>query len=91
MANVIITFKVMLESPETNVEDVENELIIKIEDYGASVGKTEIEPVAFGLKAIKVTCLMDESKGGTDKLEEAIKEINGVSSVQVIDVRRAIG
>lgn len=81
----------MLESPETNIEEVENEVVVKIEDYGANVGKAEVEPVAFGLKALKITCIMDESKGGTDKLEENIKEVEGVKSVDVVDVRRAIG
>jgi len=91
MANVIITFKIMLNSPDTNIEDVENIVTIIIEDYGANVGRIEIEPVAFGLKALNITCIMDESKGGTDKLEDLIREVEGVKSVDVVDVRRAFG
>ena len=34
---------------------------------------------------------MDESKGSTDALEEDIKGIEGVNSVETVDVRRAIG
>ena len=34
---------------------------------------------------------MDESKGSIDPLEDEIKKIEGVSSVETIDVRRAIG
>ena len=34
---------------------------------------------------------MDESIGSTDALEEEIKSIHGVNSVDVVDVRRAIG
>ncbi|MBI2663081.1 elongation factor 1-beta [Candidatus Woesearchaeota archaeon] len=91
MANVVITFKIMLESPETDIDSVKDEAISKIEDYGVHVGKTEIEPIAFGLKAIKLICIMDESKGGTDDLEDQIREIDGVNSVEVVDVRRAVG
>jgi len=53
--------------------------------------KSEQEPIAFGLKALKITFVSDESKGSTDALEENIKKIAGVNSVEVIDVRRAIG
>ena len=53
--------------------------------------KSEQEPIAFGLKALKITFAMDENKGSTDTLEEDINGIEGVNSVEVVDVRRAIG
>ena len=34
---------------------------------------------------------MDEKKGSTDALEEKVKELEGVSSLEVTDVRRAVG
>ena len=53
--------------------------------------KTEQEPIAFGLKALKITFVMDEDKGSTDPLEETLKNLDGVNSVETIDVRRAVG
>ncbi|MBS3095752.1 elongation factor 1-beta [Candidatus Woesearchaeota archaeon] len=91
MASVIITFKVTLESPDVDADGVKYKVINAIEDYGADVGKSEIEEVAYGIKAVKIIFIMDESKGATDPLEEKVKEIEGVSSVEVVDVRRAIG
>ena len=41
--------------------------------------KTEQEPIAFGLKALKIIFVMDEAKGSTDELESKIKEIEGVN------------
>jgi translation elongation factor EF-1beta len=35
--------------------------------------------------------VMDENKGATDELEESISKLNDVNSVEVVDVRRAIG
>jgi len=35
--------------------------------------------------------VMDEAKGSTDDLEKKISEIDGVNSVEVVDVRRTIG
>lgn len=92
MANVIITLKIMPESPDVDLDAVQQAAEEKIV---ASVGdgdrKVEVEPVAFGLKALRLTFVADESEGTTDELEAAIAEIEGVNSVEAVDVRRAIG
>lgn len=51
----------------------------------------KVEPVAFGLQALVFMFSVDEAKGGTEELEKKIAEMPGVSSVQVTDVRRAVG
>ena len=53
--------------------------------------KFEEDPIGFGLNALKVTFVMDEEGGSTDKLEEDLKSIEGITSVEVIDMRRALG
>lgn len=92
MATVIITLKIMPESPEINLAEIEEQTKILIKDFaGETETKTEQEPIAFGIKALKIIFVMDESKGSTEELENKIKEIQSVNSVEVIDVRRAIG
>lgn len=92
MANVIITIKIMPESPEIDLAALEGQVKNVISGIvGESETKSELEPVAFGLKALKIIFVMDESKGSTDEMENKIKEIQGVNSVEVVDVRRAIG
>ncbi|MFH0868448.1 MAG: elongation factor 1-beta [Candidatus Woesearchaeota archaeon] len=92
MAQVVITLKIMPESPEVDLNKIEQEAKAKIIDFSQNKEmKTEQEPIAFGLKAIKIIFVMEESKGSTDALEEQIKTISGVNSVEVVDVRRAIG
>jgi len=91
MARVIITLKIMPESPETDLAALQSKAEKEIADFDAAFGKAEIEPIAFGLKALKIFFIMEESKGATDPLEEQITAIEGVRSVEVIDVRRAIG
>lgn len=91
MAKVIITLKIMPSSPEedlSKIEEVAKKLISKFE---GAYHKTEIEPIAFGLKAIKIIFVVDESKGSTDALEEKISSIKGVASVEIIGVTRALG
>jgi len=91
MANVIITLKIMPESPDTDLEAVKQKASGLIASFGGNVGKDEIEPVAFGLNALKLTFVSDEAKGSTDSLEADINNLEDVASVEVIDVRRAVG
>ena len=92
MANAIITLKIMPESPDVDLKAVEEKALgfIKVINEGKET-KTEIEPIAFGLKAMKIIFVMDESKGTTDELEAKISGIDGVQSVECTDVRRAVG
>ncbi len=92
MASVIITLKIMPDSPEVNLDELEKQVKTKIQSFcGETQTKTEITPIAFGLKALNITFVMDESKGSTDYLEEQIAKLDTVNSVSVTDVRRALG
>lgn len=91
MADVVITLKIMPDGVEVDLDKIKDEAIKKINAFGGDVGKTEVVPVAFGLKSLNLFFVMDEKKGGTEKLEDAISDIPGVKSVEVTDVRRAIG
>ncbi|MBN2053093.1 elongation factor 1-beta [Candidatus Woesearchaeota archaeon] len=92
MAKAIVTLKIMPESPDIDLDKVASEAEKMIIAYaGDGDRKKEIEPIAFGLKALKMIFVMDEAKGSPEPLENDIKRIKGVQSVEVIDVRRAIG
>lgn len=91
MANVILTLKIMPSDPKVNLDYISEKAEKLITRFGGRVGKREKEPIAFGLSALKITFIMDEKKGGTQSLEEDISKLSGVSSVNVVDVRRAIG
>ncbi len=90
MADVIVTVKIMPESPEVDLKEIIDKATEIINKVG-EVGKTETEPIAFGLNAIKLIFVMDESKGSTEPLENEIAKLEHVNSVEVIDVRRALG
>lgn len=91
MAQVVITLQIMPEDPEVDLSKIESEAKKAIAESGGEVGKVELLPVAFGLKALRLIFVADEKKGGTEQLEEKIANIPGVMSVEVTDVRRAIG
>ena len=83
----------MPESPETDLDVVRNEAIGMIDEFTGLEADKKIEevPIAFGLKSLNVTFVMKEETGSTEPLELKLAEIPGVNSVDVIDVRRALG
>jgi len=92
MAKVIVTLKIMPQSPEVDLGEIEKKAKQKIIDFaGETETKTEIVPIAFGLKALNLMFVMDEEKGSTDFLETQVKDLDNVNSAEVTDVRRAIG
>ncbi len=82
MGEVVAVIKVMPESPDV-FENIKSEVekTIKAE-------KIEEEPIAFGLKALKITVVVKDDEGGTEAIEEKLKHIQGVSDVQVVDLGR---
>jgi elongation factor 1-beta len=87
MARVIITIRVMPEDVDVDLENLLEKIKSSVPD-GTDVRANEIVPVAFGLKALRVNLARDESLGGTDDIEEAIGNIEGVSQVEVEVVSR---
>ena len=91
MAKAIVSIKVMPESPEVDMKELETQCLDKIKDFaGETENKVEIEPIAFGLKALKIKFVMDEALGSTEPLEQAVETLEKVASIEVTDVRRAI-
>lgn len=90
MAEVIITFKIMPEDLDVNLDKLEKDVKDFLNEHG-EVGRIEREKIAFGLEAINVIFIREESKGSTDFIEDNMRNIDGVQSVEVTDVRRTIG
>ena len=91
MARVIVTVSIMPTSPDVNLEEVRTAAEKAITAFGAELGKHAIEPVAFGLKALKLFIITPEEKGSTEPLEKSLASLPGVESATVEDVRRALG
>lgn len=90
MADVVVTVKIMPVSPEIDLEALKVKATEIINKYG-EVGKDEIEPIAFGLSALKLIFVMSEDKGSTEPIENELAELEGVNSAEMIDIRRALG
>ena len=92
MANAVVTIRIMPESPETDLHELEAKAKAEIVKFaGKGDTKTTIEPVAFGLSSLSIIFIMDEKIGSPDPVAEKIAKMKGVNSAEITDVRRAIG
>ena len=87
MARVVMTMKIMPDGVEIDLDDLLQQIKDAVPE-GTDVGAVEMEPVAFGLKAIRMNLVRDESLGGTDDIEAAISAVGGVAQVEVERVSR---
>ena len=90
MGIAAVKIKLMPVSPDANLEKIEKEARELIETSGGKNPNFEKQPIAFGLNALIVLFAWPEEKE-LEGLEEKLKKIENVKSVQVIDIRRAIG
>jgi elongation factor 1-beta len=84
-----IKIKIMPESPETNLEEIKEKVKLIVEEKGGKNREYEEESIAFGLRAIIAFFELSEDIE-PEGIEEALESIEGVSSVQLIDMRRLI-
>jgi len=90
MAVAAIKIKLMPESLDVNLEEIKKkaeEKILKLKGLNPQFSE---ENIAFGLKALIITLAWPESQE-TGILETELAGIDGVSSAQIIDYRRAFG
>lgn len=85
-----VKIRIMPTSPEVDLERLKKSARLIIERMGGKNCKFEEEPIAFGLKAIIAFFAWPEELE-LESLERFLNKIEEVSSLQVIDMRRALG
>ena len=90
MGIALIKLKIMPTSPEIDLEEIKTKAREVIEKSKGKITGFDEEPIAFGLKAVITSFELDESKE-LESIEEELRKIENINSVQVIDMRRAFG
>ena len=86
-----VRFKIMPVGLDTPLDVLKAKAKKAIESFKGGVFNDGVEePIAFGLKALVITFALPESEE-VDLVQNKIGEIEGVSSVELIDYRRAVG
>ncbi len=89
MGEVAATIKIMPVGVETDLDELKEKLVAVLPE-GAEYGTHKIEPIAFGLKAIIMVVLVGDIEGGTESVEQAFAEVEGVESITVTEVGRPV-
>ncbi len=92
MAKAVITFKLMPESVETDLEPIrENALGIARENGAIGEMQSKIEPVAFGLKAVLILGMYEVEGADFDGIAAKMGELEGVQNSEVAKMDLALG
>jgi elongation factor 1-beta len=88
MGSVLITYKIFPSDVVENFDDLKKKIEKCLPEFSSVEGYGE-EPIAFGLKVLLVQLKFPEDKTGIlDELETRLGEVEGISQVQTLMVRR---
>ena len=92
MAKAIITFKLMPESVEIDLEPIKEKALEIAREAGA-IGQMQsrIEPIAFGLKAVMVLAMLEVVGADFDGIAAKMGELEGVQSAEIANMDLALG
>lgn len=90
MGFVAVQMKLMPDSPSADLKAIEQEAEKIINSMHKTAVKVEEQPIAFGLSAIVLSFAWNDEID-TEKLEAEFAKIEHVSSVELLDIRKAFG
>lgn len=85
MPHVLVTLKVMPKDAGTDLDKLEGEIKKLVHP-----DRIVREPIAFGLVALNVSKLVDDSEGQVEAIENKLKSLDGVGEIDVIEITRTI-
>ncbi len=87
MGTMGIKIKIMPSSPESDLEKIKTEAKKIVESNNGTNRNYYEEPIAFGLKAV-ISFFEIPEEQELDVIEQALKNIQEVNSVEIIDMRK---
>lgn len=82
MGKVLAVISVLPTGTDVNLEQLEKNIRDNI-PKGVVLKESRKEPFAFGINALKLSFLLSDTAGGTDNIEKAIRNLDGVGEVRV--------
>jgi len=84
MAQVAVLFRLMPHAVDTDLEAVAKQIPPSL-PAGVRVRGMQVKDIAYGLKSLLVSVIMDDTGGILDSTEHALAKIPHVESVEVME------
>jgi translation elongation factor aEF-1 beta len=81
MGKVAVTFNLLPEETSYDMEGLKNRIPSLLPE-GVQPYKAEVRPFAFGLKVLEIVCIMDDANNVMEALEEKLRSIEGIQTVE---------
>ena len=88
MGEVLVKYRVMPDGPETDLDVLQQAMASALPAEIAKVSACAAVPFAFGMKALVTTVIIQDEEGNSDKVEEMLREVEGVQGLELLEMGR---